>query len=79
MFDCLAYVLKNIYDTRSSLFQTICLQIRWLGERCGAPGVRFNAFRMHQFKCFTSNINSLSNPVFVSTGTNGLPNGLPLN
>ena len=45
--------------------------------RYGAPGVKFNAFRMHQFKCFTSNINSLSNPVFVSTGTNGLPNGLP--
>ena len=52
----------------STLFHTICLQFRWLGEWFGAPGVRFNAFRMHQFKCFTSNINSLSVPLNVSTG-----------
>ena len=50
--------------------------IKWWGV-IGAAEMQFFAFRMHQFKCFTSNINRLSNPVFVSTGTNGLPNGLP--
>ena len=32
---------------------------------------------MHQFKCFTSNTLSLGDTFYVSTGTNGLPNGLP--
>ena len=30
-----------------------------------------------KFKCFTSNTLSLGDTFYVSTGTNGLPNGLP--
>ncbi len=72
------YVFLIFFHT-NRLLHTKYLQFNWLHERYGAPGVRFNAFHMHQFKCFTSNTLSLSDTIYVSTGTNGLPIGLPLN
>ena len=68
-----------IFFHTNRLLHTKCLQFNWLHERYGAAEMKFFTFRMHQFKCFTSNTLSLGDTFYVSTGTNGLPNGLPLN